>query len=162
MFSYIMLGTNDMPGTIRVYDSLMELPGHPKAGRNEDGASRGTFGDNYTTELSVGRPFNQQPANIGNGTMVAFNAHSSELIQQLYTLALSLGDREENFRATGRNMLKDFIVPMYAIRMGISYHLSITIMLVDSFICWRNALCSVQRDIFYISALSSNSGEGGD
>ncbi len=118
MFSYIMQGTNDLPGTIRFYDSLMELPGHPKAGRNKEGASRGTFGDNYTTELSVGRPFNQQPASIGNGTMVAFNAHSSELIQQLYALALSLGDREEDFRATGRNMLKDFIVPMYASRMG--------------------------------------------
>lgn len=55
MFSYIMQGTNDLPGTIRFYDSLMELPGHPKAGRNKEGASRGTFGDNYTTELSVGR-----------------------------------------------------------------------------------------------------------
>lgn len=70
-----------MPGTIRFYDSLMERPGYPKAGRNEDGASRGTFGDNYTTGLRVGRPFNQQPASIGNSTMVAFNAHSSEDIQ---------------------------------------------------------------------------------
>lgn len=81
MFSYVMQGTNDLPGAIRFYDSLMEPPEYPKAGRNEEGASRGTFGDNYTTGRCVGRPFNQQPASIGNGTMVAFNAHSSDHIQ---------------------------------------------------------------------------------
>lgn len=39
MFSYIMLGTNDLPGAIKFYDPLMELLGYPKAGRNEEGAS---------------------------------------------------------------------------------------------------------------------------
>lgn len=41
MFSYVMLGTNDLQRAIRFYDPLMELLGHPKAGRNEEGASRG-------------------------------------------------------------------------------------------------------------------------
>lgn len=36
MFSYMMLGTNDLPRAIRFYDPLMELLGHPKAGRNEE------------------------------------------------------------------------------------------------------------------------------
>ncbi|RVT22746.1 VOC family protein, partial [Enterobacter hormaechei] len=48
MFSYVMLGTNDLPRAIRFYDPLMELLGHPKAGRNEEGASWGTFSDNHT------------------------------------------------------------------------------------------------------------------
>ena len=46
MFSYVMLGTNDLPRAIRFYDPLMELLGHPKAGRNEEGASWGTFSNN--------------------------------------------------------------------------------------------------------------------
>ncbi len=43
MFSYIMLGTNDLPRAIEFYDPLMALLGHAKAGRNEQGASWGTF-----------------------------------------------------------------------------------------------------------------------
>lgn len=39
MFSYIMLGTNDLPRAIKFYDPLMALLGHVKAGRNEQGAS---------------------------------------------------------------------------------------------------------------------------
>ncbi|ECW0371985.1 TPA: VOC family protein [Salmonella enterica subsp. enterica serovar Warragul] len=95
MFSYIMLGTNDLPVAIKFYDPLMELLGYPKAGRNEEGASWGTFSDNCTIGLCVGRPFDQQQASVGNGTMVALNAHSFEHIQQLYALALSLGGRDE-------------------------------------------------------------------
>lgn len=41
MFSYIMLGTNDLPRAIKFYDPLMALLGHVKAGRNEQGASSG-------------------------------------------------------------------------------------------------------------------------
>lgn len=41
MFSYVMLGTNDLQRAIKFYDPLMVLLGHPKAGRNEEGASWG-------------------------------------------------------------------------------------------------------------------------
>ncbi|HAT1622669.1 TPA: VOC family protein [Raoultella planticola] len=95
MFSYIMLGTHDLPRAIEFYDPLMELLGHPKAGRNEEGASWGTFSDNHTTGLCVGMPFDRQPASVGNGTMVALNARSFAHIQQLHALALSLGGTDE-------------------------------------------------------------------
>ena len=42
MFSYIMLGTNDLPRAIRFYDPLMEMLGQPRSGRSELGASWGT------------------------------------------------------------------------------------------------------------------------
>ncbi|HHJ4267434.1 VOC family protein [Klebsiella sp. CN_Kp098] len=95
MFSYVMLGTNDLQRAISFYDPLMELLGHPKAGRNEEGASWGTFSDNHTTGLCIGMPFDQQRAGTGNGTMVALNAHSFEHIAQLHALALSLGGTNE-------------------------------------------------------------------
>lgn len=38
MFSYIMLGTNDLPRHY-ILRSLMEMLGYPRAGRNEEGAS---------------------------------------------------------------------------------------------------------------------------
>jgi catechol 2,3-dioxygenase-like lactoylglutathione lyase family enzyme len=95
MFSYIMLGTNDLPRAIAFYDPLMELLGHPKAGRGEEGASWGTFSENHTTGLCVGKPFDGHVASVGNGTMVALNARSIEHIQQLHALALSLGGTDE-------------------------------------------------------------------
>lgn len=123
MFSYVMLGTNDLQGAIRFYDPLMELLGHPKAGRNEGGASWGTFSNNYTIGLCVGRPFNQQPAGVGNGTMVALNTRSFEHIQQLYELAISLGAGMKVYRGAGHNTDRDSIVLMYEIRTGISWRL---------------------------------------
>lgn len=95
MFSYVMLGTNDLPRAIRFYDPLMELLGHPKAGRNEEGASGGRSAITIPSGLCVGRPFDRQPAGVGNGTMVALNARSIEHISQLHELALSLGGADE-------------------------------------------------------------------
>ncbi|EGT3572861.1 VOC family protein [Citrobacter amalonaticus] len=95
MFSYVMLGTNDLPRAIDFYDPLMELLGHPKAGRGEEGASWGTFSENHTTGLCVGKPFDGRTAGVGNGTMVALNARSVEHIQQLHALALRLGGADE-------------------------------------------------------------------
>ena len=57
MFSYIMLGTNDLPRAIRFYDPLMEMLGQPRSGRSEQGASWGTFSGNRTIGLCVGKPF---------------------------------------------------------------------------------------------------------
>lgn len=95
MFSYVMLGTNHLSTAIAFYDPLMDKLGYPKAGRSEEGASWGTFSDNHTTGLCVGRPFNREPATTGNGVMVALNASSPEMIQQLHALALSLGGKNE-------------------------------------------------------------------
>ena len=95
MFSYIMLGTNNLPRAIQFYDPLMELLGQPQAGRNEEGASWGTFNGNHTVGLCIGSPLDRQPASVGNGTMVALNARSVEHIQQLHALALRLGGADE-------------------------------------------------------------------
>ncbi|WP_054178757.1 VOC family protein [Trabulsiella odontotermitis] len=95
MFSYIMLGTNDLPRALRFYDPLMELLGYPQGGRGEEGASWGTFKDNHTTGLCVGRPFDKQEATVGNGVMVALNARSPEHIEELYALAMRLGGTDE-------------------------------------------------------------------
>ena len=95
MFSYVMLGTNDLQRAIRFYDPLMELPGHPKAGRNEEGHPGGRSVITTPSDCASAGPFNQQPAGAGNDTMVALNTRSFEHIQQLHALALSLGGTDE-------------------------------------------------------------------
>jgi hypothetical protein len=49
MFSYIMLGTNDLPRAITFYDPLMEMLGYSRGGRNENVAWWGVFNGNNTT-----------------------------------------------------------------------------------------------------------------
>lgn len=100
MFSYIMLGTNNLARAVAFYDPLMELLGHPQGGRGEEGASWGTFNGNDTVGLCVGRPFDRADASVGNGVMVSLNAPSPEIIQRLHALALSLGGTDEG--APGR------------------------------------------------------------
>ncbi|MFS6932098.1 VOC family protein [Klebsiella oxytoca] len=95
MFSYIMLGTNDLPRAITFYDPLMEMLGYPRGGRNEDIAWWGVFNGNNTTALGIGRPFDKQDATTGNGVMVALIARSAEHIQQLHALALNQGSTDE-------------------------------------------------------------------
>ncbi|MCS5991092.1 VOC family protein [Klebsiella variicola subsp. variicola] len=95
MFSYIMLGTNDLPRAIKFYDPLMALLGHVKAGRNEQGASWGPSTAITPVGCAWAFLFDQQPAGVGNGTMVALNARSVEHIAELHALALQLGGRDE-------------------------------------------------------------------
>ena len=95
MFSYIMLGTNDLPRAITFYDPLMDMLGYPRGGRNEDVAWWGVFNGNNTTALGIGRPFDKQDATTGNGVMVALIARSAEHIQQLHALALNQGGTDE-------------------------------------------------------------------
>ena len=125
MFSYMMLGTNDLPRAIEFYDPLMALLGHPKAGRNEQGASWGTFNGNHTCGLCVGVPFDLQPAGVGNGTMVALNARSVEHIAELHALALQLGGRDEGAPGHRPHMATAFTAPTSAIPTAISWRLFI-------------------------------------
>jgi len=60
-----MLGTNGLPRAIRFYDSLMELLGYPRGGRNEEITWWGVFNGNNTTALGVGRPFDNRMPRSG-------------------------------------------------------------------------------------------------
>lgn len=95
MFSYMMLGTNDLKRATAFYDPLMAILGHPRAGCNEEGASWGTFSGNKTCGLCIGTPFNHQTATVGNGVMIAFNAPDINTIQKLHAMALEYGGADE-------------------------------------------------------------------
>ncbi len=64
MFSYVMLGTNDLERAIRFYDPLMELLGHPKAGRNEEGASWGRSAKIIPSDCASAGPLTDNPPGL--------------------------------------------------------------------------------------------------
>lgn len=102
MFTYVCLGTNDLPRAVAFYDPVMAALGQQRC----DTASEpdwdgwvgwGTYVDEGRIEVALWlcEPFNGQPASAGNGTMVAFAANSWEQVQAFYLEALAHGGTSE-------------------------------------------------------------------
>ena len=93
MIGYVNLGTNQFAAAAAFYDQLL----------SEIGASRVAEGDRFvawalapgTPMLSIIKPYNEEPATVGNGVMVALRVDSAELVDALYTRALALGGSDE-------------------------------------------------------------------
>lgn len=94
MIGYVTLGTNDLPRAAAFYDALMAELG---AGRFME--HEGTFIAWATGPdapgLSLTRPFDGQPATVGNGVMVALQVDSPEVVDRVHAKALSLGGKDE-------------------------------------------------------------------
>lgn len=100
MVGYTTLGTNDLEKAIAFYDSLLaELGGKQvlNDGRMIVWAGAGPGG-----MLAVCTPYDEQPASVGNGMMVALAAGSQENVRKLHAKALELGASDEG--APGERM----------------------------------------------------------
>ena len=93
MIGYTTLGTNDLAGAGAFYDDLLGLLGASRVMSDErmiiwgTGPGQPMFG--------VCRPYDEQPAGVGNGTMIALNAGTQDMVNQLHGKALALGGTDE-------------------------------------------------------------------
>ena len=93
MIGYVTLGTRDLARAAAFYDALL----------GEVGGKRFMDTDRFiawsagpaSPGLSVTLPFNQEPATVGNGVMVALKADSPAEVDRLYAKALELGGTDE-------------------------------------------------------------------
>jgi catechol 2,3-dioxygenase-like lactoylglutathione lyase family enzyme len=93
MINYVMVGTNRFDEAVAFYEALL----------TEMGATRAYATERYvgwgwgigTPMFIVTRPFDQQQATIGNGSMVAFDVATPELVNTLHSKALALGGTSE-------------------------------------------------------------------
>ena len=92
MFSHIFIGVSDFDRALAFYRPLMDCLGlqarfcerdRPWAGWQRAGESRPLF--------LIGRPYDKNPHQPGNGQMVAFLAASRALVDQAYQTALAHG-----------------------------------------------------------------------
>ncbi len=102
MLSYVYLGTNDLERATAFYDAALAaldlqrcVTGDPEWDRVS--AGWGTYEDGGARELAlwVGKPFDQRPATIGNGTMVAFRARTRQQVADFHAAALASGGSSE-------------------------------------------------------------------
>lgn len=87
--NYIVLGTNDLDASICFYDSLFEETELKRVLVND----RMAFwqGNDEDSAFAVAIPFDQKPANNGNGTMFGFGVASVEEVIRLHNKAIELG-----------------------------------------------------------------------
>ena len=112
--SYTVLGTNNMGASVKFYDSLFEET-ELKQVLSTD---RMTFWQCDDFAFAVAKPFNEEPASNGNGTMIGFNVGSTEEVIRLHKKAIALGgtcegepgQRGPKFSAYTRDLDKNKIV----------------------------------------------------
>jgi catechol 2,3-dioxygenase-like lactoylglutathione lyase family enzyme len=94
MIGYVTLGTNDLPRAAKFYDALLgEIGG--KRFMEEDTFIAWGGGAPGAPGLGLTKPFNGQPATVGNGVMVALVVDSNDKVDSLYRKALELGASDE-------------------------------------------------------------------
>lgn len=93
MINYVMMGTNRFEAAVAFYDALMAEMGATRAYATEKNAGWG-WGMG-TPMFIVTRPFDQGPATVGNGCMVAFDVATPELVDALHAKVLALGGSSE-------------------------------------------------------------------
>ena len=95
MIGFAMVGTNDVPRARGFYDLLMPLLG---ASMNAAWSTNGRVWYMVAPDapmLVVTKPYDDRPATVGNGSMVAFVAPSREAVRAVHAKAVELGGADE-------------------------------------------------------------------
>lgn len=92
MIGYVTVGTNDLEKASRFYDALLAEIGGTRA-MDEDTFKAWSNGGQAM--FSVIKPYDQNPATVGNGVMVAIAAPDRESVDKLYAKAIELGASDE-------------------------------------------------------------------
>jgi catechol 2,3-dioxygenase-like lactoylglutathione lyase family enzyme len=115
MLTYVCLGTNDLERARCFYDATLAplglqrcITGDPDWDRIA--AGWGIYEDRGARELAlwVGKPFDQQPASTGNGTMVALRARSWQQVDDFHAAALANGGSSEGAPGLRTHYSPDF------------------------------------------------------
>ena len=93
MIGYVTLGTDDIARAAAFYDALLGTLG----------AKRFMEGERFIawavspTQPAIGviKPYDGQPATVGNGVMVAIVVDSKEKVDMVYNKAIELGAKDE-------------------------------------------------------------------
>ena len=93
MIGYLTLGTNDIERAAAFYDALLAEIGATRLMQDERFIAWAVSPGQPS--LGVIKPFDGQPATVGNGSMAAIVVDSHEKVDRLYAKALQLGARDE-------------------------------------------------------------------
>lgn len=93
MIGYVTLGTNDLPRAAKFYDVLLAEVGAKRVMETEQFIAWSAREN--APGLGVTKPFDKNPATVGNGVMVALEAASAAQVDALHGKALQLGAKDD-------------------------------------------------------------------
>ena len=93
MIGYVTLGTNDLPRAAKFYDALTAELGVGRMMEFDTFIAWGTPGGGCGIGLT--KPYDGNPATVGNGVMAAFEAADEAQVQRLHDIALANGGSDE-------------------------------------------------------------------
>lgn len=90
MIGYATIGTNDLERATKFYDAVLAPLGGKRTFANGD---RMQFYGSSTTPgmIAVSKPYDEQPATAGNGTMFGLPAASKADVDAAYAAAIAAG-----------------------------------------------------------------------
>jgi len=95
MLSHVILGVKDVERSVAFYDAVLGVLGYERTWIAEAGAGYGARDELGIDTFWLNKPIDGRPANVGNGTNVAFVASSRESVREFYKKALALGSNSE-------------------------------------------------------------------
>jgi len=93
MIGYVCIGCDDPPRAAKFYDEVFAVIGAKRQGENERYISWAQSPEGASFLLI--KPFNTQPASIGNGTMISFSVDSKAKVDAFHKKAMELGGKDE-------------------------------------------------------------------
>ncbi len=93
MLGYVTLGTNNHEQACAFYDALMGSIGHGRVFEVDSFVAWGKSMDEAV--VTITKPFDGNPATVGNGVMVAMKMPSKEAVDAFYQKAIELGATDE-------------------------------------------------------------------
>ena len=96
MIGYVTLGTDDLDRARAYYRELLATIGGKELMRIEDETGFTMYGTGMNRPgIVVVRPFDQQPANPGNGNMIAIPFDAKDKVDAFHARAIELGGTDE-------------------------------------------------------------------
>ena len=89
MIGYVTLGTNDLPRAAKFYDAIAAELGVGRMMEFETFIAWGKPGG--APGVGLTKPFDGNPASVGNGVMVALEAKDQEQVHRIHEIALANG-----------------------------------------------------------------------
>lgn len=103
MLSYLFIGANDIDASTRFYDAILSPLGYEKekSDHQHNYALKGLpDNSNGPGAVHVGKPFNGQPASVGNGMMPGFRADSRSQVDPVHAAGIANGGADEGSPGT--------------------------------------------------------------
>ena len=109
MIGNVNIGADDPVRSRKFYDAIL-LPLGYTVTVWEDGAEYTMPGRPDAVDIYVTRPFNGEPATVGNGSMIAFQAQFQADVHTLHAAGLAAGGMDEGRPGFRPNYSPDFYV----------------------------------------------------